>query len=176
MKRLLLMSIFTAILLISSGSMKAQNALQIAFVNSNEILDIMPERIEATKQLENLSNKYKEELQTMQNDYNKKYTDFISYQSSMSENIRLRRIQQLYELERELNNFMKVAQQDIDNLEKELLAPLKQYVKDIIYQVGVEYGYICIYDLANPTIIFVTPDATDITPLVKQKLGIKEKK
>lgn len=151
-----------------------QSPQQIAFINSKEILDVMPQRIEASNTLNDLNKKYKEELIVMQNDYNKKYSDFISYQNSMAENIRLRRMQELKELENHINDFMKIAQEDINNKEVELLTPLRQKVKETIYQIGRENGYVCIYDLANPTIVFVTPDATDITPLVKQKLGIKK--
>lgn len=172
MKKILLSGLFTLFILIS-GNVAAQTAQQIAFVNSNSVLDAMPERIEASKKLTDLNRKYQDELQVMQNDYNKKYTDFISFQTSMAENIRLRRMQQLYELERELNEFMKVAQEDIQNQEKQMLDPLRQRVKEAITQIGIEHGFICIYDLANPTIAFVTPNATDITPLVMQKLGIK---
>lgn len=157
------------------GSASAQTAQQIAFINSNEVLESMPEKVEATNILNDLNKKYKDELKLMQNDYNKKYTDFISYQTSMAESIRLRRMQELYELETQLNNFMKVAQDDVSNKEQELLLPLRTKLKDAIYQVGIERGFICIYDLANPAIAFVTPEATDITPLVKQKLGIKQK-
>ena len=127
----------------------------------------------ASNILIDLNQKYKDELKVMQNDYNKKYSDFISYQTSMAENIRLRRMQELYELERQINEFMKLAQQDVESQEKALIEPLRLKIKDAIYQVGIEKGFICIYDLANPAIAFVTPDALDASNLVKQKLGIK---
>lgn len=171
MKRIILISVF----ILSSlfvGTLTAQTVQQIAFVNSNELLESMPEKVEAAKSIEDLNKKYKEELQVMQNDYNKKYTDFISYQTSMAENVRNRRMQELYELEKAINEFMKIAQEDIENQEKILIEPMRKKVKDAIYQVGVENGFICIYDLANPAIAFVTPDATDATLLVKQKLGV----
>lgn len=172
MMKKIIYSIFIVLVLFTSNIV-AQSAQQIAFVNSKDILAVMPERIDASNELDDLNKKYKAELNVMQNDYNKKYSDFISYQNSMAESIRLRRMQELTELENSINQFMTVAQEDIQNKETELLTPLRQKVKDTIYRIGVEYGFICIYDLANPTIAFVTPQATDITPLVKQKLGIK---
>lgn len=172
MTRKIILTLFISLSFIFSEYLTAQTAQQIAFVNSNELLDALPDKIKASEKLNDLNNKYKAELNSMQTDYNKKYSDFISYQTSMADNIRLRRMQELYELEKNINNFMKVAQKDIDTQEKELYIPLRQKVKDAIYQVGVEQGYICVYDLANPTIIFLTPDAVDITPLVKRKLGI----
>ncbi len=151
----------------------AQTVQQIAYINSNELLEAMPDKVKASNILIDLNQKYKDELKIMQNDYNKKYSDFISYQTSMAENIRLRRMQELYELERQINEFMKLAQQDVESQEKALIEPLRLKIKDAVYQVGVEKGFMCIYDLANPAIAFVTPDALDASGLVKQKLGIK---
>lgn len=173
MMKKVIFSIFFILSVFYAGNVVAQTALQIAFVNSNELLETIPEKVEAQKFINDLNQKYKDELQVMQNDYNKKYSDFISYQNSMADNVRLRRMQELYELERQLNNFMKVAQEDINLQEQQLIVPLRKKVKDAIYQVGVEQGFICIYDLANPAIAFVTPDATDATDLVKKKLGVR---
>jgi len=173
MMKKIILSVLFIFSVLYAGNIAAQTAQQIAFVNSNELLEAIPDKVAATKSINELNNKYKAELQVMQNDYNKKYSDFVSYQNSMADNVRLRRMQELYELERQINNFMKVAQDDISNQEKELIVPLRQKVKDAIYQVGVERGFVCIYDLANPAIAFVTPDATDATVLVKQKLGVR---
>lgn len=148
-------------------------ALQIAFINSNELLEAMPEKVKATNEINDLNNKYKEELKVMQNDYNKKYTDFISYQNSMAENIRLRRMQELYELEQHIEKFMKVAQDDVKLRESELIIPLRVKLKEAIYEVGVEKGFTCIYDLADRAIAFLTPQAVDANQMVKQKLGVK---
>lgn len=172
MKKIALISIFFLSFFFATNIV-AQTAQQIAFVNSNELLETIPEKESATNSINILNQKYKEELQVMQNDYNKKYSDFISYQNTMAENVRLRRMQELYELERQINNFMKVAQEDIQNQEQTLITPLRQKVRDAIYQVGIEQGFVCIYDLANPAIAFVTPEATDATALVKKKLGVK---
>lgn len=173
MKKFFLTSIFTLLFLFSENIV-AQTAQQIGFVNSNAILEVMPEKVQASAALKDLNDRYKAELNVMQNDYNKKYSDFISYQTSMAENIRARRMQELKSLENKINDFMKIAQEDVKVQEEVLIKPLRQRLKEAIYQVGIERGLICIYDLANPTIVFVTPDATDITSFVKQKLGIKE--
>lgn len=172
MKRIILISIL-ALSSIFVENLIAQTIQQIAFVDSNELLEAIPEKAEAAQKIEELNNKYKEELQVMQNDYNKKYSDFISYQTTMAEGIRNRRMQELYELEKSINEFMKLAQGDIENQEKLLIEPMRKRVKDAIYQVGIENGFVCIYDLANPAIAFVTPNATNANPMVKQKLGVQ---
>lgn len=168
---------FTLVLLVSlvSGTAFSQVLPQIsvAYVNTSELLDQMPEKAQASQQLLTLSEDYEKELALMQNDYNKKYSDFITYQASLSENIKLRRMQELTELENRIVKFMELVQEDIKNQEKVLLEPLKQKINDTIRAVGIEHNFTVIYDLANPGIVFVSPNAINANPYVKSKLGIR---
>src|SRR5690554_725619 len=147
--------------------------VSIAYVNTAELLDEFPEKQQATQQLLTLSDNYKKELEMMQNEYNKKYSDYITYQASLAENIKLRRMQELTELEKRMQLFMELAQEDIENQEKERLEPLKQRIKEAINAVGLERNYTVIYDLADSGISFVSPHAEDANPYVRQKLGIR---
>ncbi|MGI6573748.1 MAG: OmpH family outer membrane protein [Fermentimonas sp.] len=145
----------------------------VAYVNTTELLNAFPEREAATQHLITLSQNYKEELELMQSEYNKKYSDYITYQSSLAENIKLRRMQELTELEKKIQQFMELAQKDIETQETSLLEPLKEQISEAIQQVGIEQGFTVIYDMANPGIAFVTPDAVNANPFVKEKLNIK---
>ena len=155
------------------GQQQNIQQIKIGFVNSNDILKEFPEKNQATEQLLNLSKEYESEVQLMQSEYNKKYSDYITYQASLAENIKLRRMQELTELENRIQEFMSMAQKDIEYQEKEKLEPLQQKIKEAIRQVGIERNYTVIYDLANPGIAFVSPLAEDANIYVKQKLGIK---
>lgn len=162
-------------ILLTSTTAFAQMTPQVsvAYVHTNQLLEAFPEKEQATGQLLALSENYKKELELMQNEYNKKYSDYITYQSSLAENIKLRRMQELTELENRMQQFMQLAQEDIENQEKALLEPLKQKISEAIRAVGIERNYTVIYDLANPGIAFVSPSAVDANPYVKQKLGIQ---
>ncbi|BBD44601.1 MAG: OmpH family outer membrane protein [Petrimonas sp.] len=159
--------------LILSATLSAQNPqVAVAYVNTTDLLSAFPAKEEATQKLVALSENYKKELELMQNEYNKKYSDYITYQGSLAENIKLRRMQELTELENKMQQFMQLAQKDIEQQEKAMLEPLKKQISDAIRQVGVEHNFTVIYDLANPGIAFVNPVAVDANPLVKAKLGI----
>lgn len=155
------------------GQQQNAQQIKIGYVNTDDILNVFPEREQATKQLLVLSEEYKAELQLMQSEYNKKYSDYITYQSSLAENIKLRRMQELTELENRMQEFMVMAQQDIEYQEKEKLEPLQEKIKEAIRLVGIERNYTVIYDLANPGIAFVSPLSEDANFYVKQKLGIQ---
>ncbi len=154
-----------------SATLSAQHSqVTVAYVNTTDLLNDFPAKEAATQKLIALSENYKKELELMQNEYNKKYSDYITYQSSLAENIKLRRMQELTELENKMQQFMQLAQKDIEQQEKSMLEPLKKQISDAIRQVGVEQNFTVIYDLANPGIAFVNPAAVDANPLVRAKL------
>lgn len=164
---------FNICFLISIQGQNQEVLLKIGYINSIELLESIPEKVKASKDIEELNQKYKNELTVMQNEYNKKYSDFIADQSSMAESIKLRRMQELYELEKNIDTFLKIAQEDIESQEILLIEPLREKIKNAIKAIGEEHGFTCIYDLANPGIAFVTPMAINANSLVKKKLSAR---
>ena len=162
----------SVLFLMLSATLSAQNSQQVtvAYVNTTDLLNDFPAKEAATQKLIALSENYKKELELMQNEYNKKYSDYITYQGSLAENIKLRRMQELTELENKMQQFMQLAQKDIEQQEKSMLEPLRKQISDAIRQVGIEQNFTVIYDLANPGIAFVNPVAVDANPWVRAKL------
>lgn len=161
-----------AYLMLATTAAYAQQMVSVAYVNSEELLEAFPEKKLAVEQLVALNENYKKELELMQSEYNKKYSDYITYQASLAENIKLRRMQELTELENRIQQFMELAQQDIEHQEQGLLDPLRQKIREAIHAVGLEHRFTVIYDLADEGIAFVSPEAVDANPLVRKKLGI----
>lgn len=156
------------IVIISTAS--AQDLIKIGTINSKELLESVPGKKEATKAIDELNQKYKNELSLMQNDYNNKYTDFLANQNNLAESIKLRRMQELYELEQNITKFITIAQEDVNSQENIRIEPLKIALDNAVKEVGTEYNFTCIYDMANPAISFITPNAIDANSLVKAKL------
>ncbi len=119
-----------------ASTLNAQN--NVAYVNTLDIINSMPDKTSATERLNTLSENYKQELQVMQNEYNKKYSDFITYQENLAESIKLRRMQELTDLENQIQEFTKIAQKDIEEHEQQLLEPIKLKVKEAIKAVGID--------------------------------------
>ena len=172
MNRIKLISLSVLLFMISATVSAQISQVTVAYVNTTDLLNALPAKETATQKLLALSENYKKELELMQNEYNKKYSDYITYQGSLAENIKLRRMQELTELENKMQQFMQLAQKDIEMQEKIMLEPLKKQISDAIRQVGIEQNYTVIYDLSNPGIAFVNPVAVDANPLVRAKLRI----
>ena len=133
----------------------------------------MPEITAMQETMKQMNDKYAGEMKTMEDEFQKKYTDYIAQQDSMTENIKLRRTQELENIRQRVENFTQVAQQDMNKKQQELLAPIQDKLRNAIKAVGDEKGYAYIID-NNPGIVLYTGNAAiDATPLVKAKLGLK---
>ena len=133
----------------------------------------MPEITAMQETMKQMNDKYAGEMKTMEDEFQKKYTDYIAQQDSMTENIKLRRTQELEDIRQRVENFTQVAQQDMNKKQQELLAPIQDKLRNAIKAVGDEKGYAYIFD-NNPVIVLYTGNAAiDATPLVKAKLGLK---
>lgn len=144
--------------------------VKIAFVNTQEVFMAMPEVSNMEKQMADLNEKYKVELQQMQTEYQKKYADFVAQQDSLTENIRLRRMQEIKDIQDRMDNFVQVAQQDVQKKQQELLQPIQEKLQDAIKKVGEEKGYTYIVDPA--ALLYFGNNATNATQFVRTKLGL----
>ena len=133
----------------------------------------MPEITAMQETMKQMNDKYMSEMKTMEDEFQKKYADYIAQQDPMTENIKLRRTQDLQDIQQRVENFSQVARQDMDKKQQELLAPIQEKLRNAIKAVGDEKGYAYIID-NNPGIVLYTGNAAiDATPLVKAKLGLK---
>lgn len=149
----------------------AQEA-KVALVNSNEILQIMPEITAMQGQLKELNDQFTKEMKTMEDEWTNKYNSYIAQQDSLTENIKTKRMQELQDIQDRMQNFSQVAQQDMGKKQQELLAPIQEKLRNAIKAVGDEKGYTYIFDNNPLIVLYVGNAAVDATPLVKAKLGL----
>ena len=138
--------------------------VKIAFVKTQEVFMAMPEVSGMEKQMADLNEKYRVEFKQ------KKYSDFVAQQDSLTENIKLRRMQEIQDIQERMDNFVQVAQQDVQKKQQELLQPIQQKLHEAIQKVGEEKGYTYIIDPA--ALLYTGTNAVDATPFVRTKLGL----
>lgn len=150
------------------GAMSQES--KIAFVNTQDVFMALPDANELEKKMADLNEKYKVELKQMQDEFNNKYSAYIAQQDSLTENIKLRRMQEIEDIRGRMDNFMQVAQQDMQKKQQELLAPIQEKIQKAIKAVGEEKGYTYIID--PQVLLYTGSHAVDATPFVRTKLGI----
>ncbi len=144
--------------------------VKIAFVNTQEVFMAMPEVSAMESKLADLNEKYRVELKQMEDEYTNKYSAYVSQQDSLTENIKLRRMSEINDIRERMENFVQVAQQDVQKKQQELIMPIQQKLQDAIKAVGNEKGYTYIFD--PNAILFQGTGSIDATPFVKAKLGL----
>ncbi|WP_262248429.1 OmpH family outer membrane protein [Parapedobacter soli] len=176
MKNLFKGAVVVAVLFLSTGLVSAQQ--KIGHINSNEIIQDMPEFKSAQTEFETLQKSKEGELQQMGAEYQKKITAAQDLQRNRSEankdsiDSQLQAITvELGEIERRINEVQQVAQEELQRKNEELFAPIIQKANTAIQSVAKEKGYAYVFDIANPGISYFA-GGDDLTADVKTKLGI----
>ena len=141
-------------------------------VNTQEIIQIMPEYTKAKTEIDALQAQYEADLKSMQDELQKKGEAFDKEQATLPENIKQRRQQELQDMYTKIQQSYQDNQQARQKASAEKMQAIQTKVLDAIKTVGQEGGYV--YIMENNTLPYIsTTLSTDVTPQVKNKLGLK---
>lgn len=159
------------LLLITPMSLFAQ---KFGHIKSQEILTAMPEYTKAQTDIQTMQQQYENEMKVTQEDFQKKFTAFQQEQANLPKNILERRQNELQQLNERAMQMAQDAQRELEKSWMEMLQPIAKKIDDAIKAVGQEGGYVYIFDLSSTQIPYVSETlSTDVTSIVKSKLGIK---
>ena len=158
------------IMLLAPMSMLAQ---KFGYVNSGELIQLMPEFAKAQQKIQDLEKTYAAEFNGMRTELEKKGTEFEKLQQdSVPESILKRRYEELLQLEQRLQQFGQEVQQKLAVAEQEEMLAIQTKLRDALDAVGRDGGYVCIYDLAGGMPYVSKTLCEDVTMKVRTKLGI----
>ena len=146
-------------------------AQKIGHVSSQEIMAIMPETKQMSVKLDSLQTSYENQLANMQEEFNKKLTEFQQQQATMTAGVKEFRQQELAEMEQRMQMFYQTVQKDLQAKQVEYLQPVQNKLLEAINKVATAKG--CTYVLESASLLFAADDAINITADVKAHLGIK---
>jgi len=155
------------------GILSASAQTKIGYVNTDELMSIMPEAAKVNADL----NEYQVSLQqqglALQKEAEAKrdqyYLDSLKLTPSMKE---IRR-DDLVKLFTRLQNYEQEAQEKAQQYAQAKIKPIRDKAMDAIKTVAKEKGYTYVFDDAA-NVLLVMPPADDLLPMVKTKLGIKD--
>lgn len=169
----MLKKIALLILLILPMGVFAQT-LKFGHVNSYEVIQVMPEYEKAMADLQDLHKKYSDEIKRAEDEFNRKYTEYVQQQDSLPKNIAERRQKELQDLAERGQQFQQEVQENLQKAQQDMTTPIIKKVEDALVAVGQEGGYIYIFDLGRTSIPYVNDQQSiDVTSALKAKLGIK---
>src|ERR1700755_832288 len=154
----------------------AGHAQRIIIVDTKYILDKMPEYKDAQKRLDQTSMQWQKEIDDRQATLDKMYKDFDAEQVMLSDTLKKKREDQLFNKEKEVRDLQRKRfgyEGDLFKLRQELVKPIQDKVYNAIQQLAVNRMYDFILDKSEGiTVIFADPKL-DKSEDVLKALGIK---
>ena len=141
-------------------------------VNSQEVIQAMPEFAKARTDIENLTKQYEADLKSMQDELQKKAEAFDKEQATLPENIKQRRHQELQDMYAKIQQSYQDNQQALAKEQQDRMQAITAKVIEAIKAVGQAGNYVYIMDMGSGIPYISTTLSTDVTADVKKKLGL----
>jgi outer membrane protein len=161
--------IVAIVALFSIGTASAQQ--KIGHLNSAEILQAMPEYKQMTDAVEKKKSEYAKVMETMYGEYEKKSKEIQEGGDKMTQIVLDSKVSEVKDLERRIQDFEQKAQGDLSKYAEGLMKPLNDKYMKGVKEVAKEQGYTYIFDIASGGVVYFPETGSDVTALVKTKIG-----
>lgn len=151
-------------------------AQKTAIIDTRYILDRIPEYKDAQKKLDAFSEQWQKEIDLKNSELEKMYRDFEAEQVMLSDELKKKREDQLFNKEKELRDLQKKRfgfEGDLFKKRQELVKPVQDKVYSAVQKIAQQRGYELILDKSEGiTVIFADPKL-DRSEDVLRELGVK---
>jgi outer membrane protein len=167
--------IFVSIVLMLAGSLGSAQSPKIAYVNSEIILQQLPEAQAVKKELETTYQKWQAEYQRMVKEFQDESDDYQKKQALLDPKAKADKEKVLEDLRKQILDYQtqKFDQRDgeIAKLRQEKFAPIQERVMKVIEQVAKDNGYNFVFDKLETAAILLYADSKfDLTYKVLDRL------
>ncbi len=157
--------------IVANSTVVTQTAARYGYLSYQEALKSMPQYAMVQKQMENLRSQYQAETLRVEEEFNRKYEEFLEGQREFPKTILQKRQTELQQLMEKNIEFKANSLKELDAAEKEAMAPLRLRLNDVLREIGIKKGYAFIYDTDTKALPFLNPEMGDnINLIVKDAL------
>lgn len=170
MRNLTKLTIVACLLLVCGNSAFAQ---KLGYINSQELIEAMPERVTALENYETFAKELQNQLEAMGTEYSTKFQEYQSTAATLSASMQELKTRELSELRDRIEQFQYNAQQEAEAKYMELLSPVIDKAQAAIDKVGKANGFAMIFDISTGGTPYIDDTmVTNILSIVKTELGI----
>ena len=173
MKRFVSIAVLIVIIAFAGKNAMAQN-FKFGHINSDELIQTMPEYDSATVKLEKFRKELVNALELMGVELNNKNEAYQKESKNLSDIVKQTKEQELVDMQKRIQDFQNNAQTQLQNKQTEVFQPIYAKVDKAIKDVGKENGFFYVFDVAKGALLyFDETKSVNVMPLVKTKLGLK---
>ena len=161
------------IVLFLAGAFGA-HAQKFAYVDTQYILDNIPEYKMSQKQLDELAKKWQNEIETKVSEIDRLYKSYQTDAVLLPEDIKAQREEEILQKEKDLNKLKKKRfgkDGDLFKKRQELIKPLQDRIYTAIKDMADQRGYSVIFDRAGSLSILYASERYDKSDAILETLG-----
>ena len=162
-------------LIILAGHKVAAQSIKFGHINSDELIQSLPEFDSANVKLEKFRKDLVNALELMSVELNNKSDTYNKESKNYTDIVKQTKEQELVDMNKRIQDFQNNAQQQLQQKQSELFQPIMAKVDKAIKDVGKENGFVYIFSTGQGSslLFFDNTKSVDIMPLAKAKLGLK---
>lgn len=158
------------------GMVNAAMAQRYAYVDTQYILDQMPEYSEAQLELDKASEQWQNEIEVLFEDVEKKRKEFQAEAILLPDEIKKQREKEIMDAEFKAKEIQKKrfgVGGDLFAKREELIKPIQDKIFNAIQEIAADRNYAFVFDKANQSNLLFADPKYDISDQVLRKMGIK---
>jgi outer membrane protein len=144
---------------------------KIGYINTEEVMAVMPETEKANKELQELQESLAKQGEDLEKEANERSAQFLKDSGTLTPSMKEIKRGELIALIQRVQNYNQEAQEKAKQAAQQKFVPIQQKAMEAIKAVAKKNGYSYILDITS---VLVGPPGDDILSLVKKELGIKE--
>jgi outer membrane protein len=161
----------TFLVLISFLTLNSIGQNKFGYIDSQELLILMPERKTAELEVQNFAKTLEAQLELMTAEYQESVQEYQSNEATYSDLVKQDKVAEITGLEQRIQAFQQNAQQSLQKKEQELLEPILSKARQAIEDVAKEGGFTYIFDKSQGSILYAK-ESENVLTLVKKKLKL----
>jgi outer membrane protein len=179
MKKTILFLLLTVVSLAVSAQdaqPKDSVAFKFGYLSYDSVMVAVPDYTELKTNMAQLREQYEAEQKRVENDFNKKYEEFLDGQASFPKTILQKRQSELQEMLDRNIEFKKQSQKMLSEAEDNMMEVIKTTINMAVNIIAQERGYAFVLNTDKEAVTFINPAlGEDITEAVKQLLNEETK-
>jgi outer membrane protein len=171
MRRILIL-ICALIALNAQAQNDSSQVFRFGYLSYKAAIERMAEYAVVQQQMEDLRAQYQAETLRVEDEFNRKYEEFLDGQREFPRTILQKRQTELQELMEKNIKFKEQSRQELEDAERQAMAPLRIRLIELLSTIGRERGFAFVYDTDTKALPFINPaQGEDISQMVNARLN-----
>jgi outer membrane protein len=161
------------VLVAVAGWVSAPAQSKIGHINSEAIMQALPEAVDAQKSLDALVAGWEQDLQKMQAEWKKKFDEFDKKKLILTDQVRADQERELRDLDQSVTDFRNKKfgpNGELFQKQNEVMKPIQNKMFKVLEDIAKEDGYDYVLDKSGEVLLLYANDKNDLTQKVLARM------